>query len=288
MVLSELHVTPIAGHSKFTKTYDRVKRSFFWDDMKQDIRNFVAKCDVCQCNKGEIVKYPGTLQPLPIPPAIWKDISMDFITGLPKLGNKSVIMVVVDRFSKYTHFCTLQHPFTASTMDQIFMDQVFKLHGMPHSIVYDRDSTFTSNFWQELFKLQGTQLHLSTTYHPQTDGQTEVVNKCLETYLRCFVFEKKNQWAQWLPLAEWWYNTSYHTTTRMTPFEVVYRQKPPSVLSYLLGTSKVQAIDQTLTVREDILRTLKEYLVIAQNHMKKQANQGRYERQFVEGDQVFL
>jgi hypothetical protein len=106
--------------------------------------------------------------------------------------------------------------------------------------------------------------------------------------LRCFASEKQNQWAQWLPLAEWWYNTSYHTTTRMTPFEAVYGQKPPSVLSHLLGVSKVQVIDQTLTVRETILLTLKENLVMAQNHMKQQANQGRSERQFEEGDHVFL
>jgi hypothetical protein len=134
--------------------------------MKQDIRNFVAECDVFQRNKGETVKSLSTLQPLPIPPAIWRDISMDFITGLPKLGNKSVIMVVVNILSKYAHFCDLQHPFTTSTVAQIFMDHVFKLHGRPHSIVYDRDPNFTNNFWQELFKLQGTQLHLNTTYHP--------------------------------------------------------------------------------------------------------------------------
>jgi hypothetical protein len=180
-VLSELHATPTTRHSEFTKTYDRVKRSFFWDGMKQDIRNFVAECDVCQRNKGETVKSPSTLQPLPIPPAIWKDISMDFITGLPKSGNKSVIMVVVDRLSKYAHFCALQHPFTSSTVAQIFMDHVFKLHGMSHSIVFDCDPTFTNNFWQELFKIQGTELHLSTTYNPQIDGQTKVVNKCLKT-----------------------------------------------------------------------------------------------------------
>jgi hypothetical protein len=160
--------------------------------MKHAIRNFVTECDVCQCNKGEIVKSPGTLQLLLIPPAIWKDISMDFITGLPKSGNKSVIMVVVDFLSKYAHLCALKHPFTTSIVAQIFMDQVFKIHGMVHSIVSDRDLTFTRNFWQELFKLQGTQLHLITAYHPQTDGQTKVVNKCLETYLRCFSLENKN------------------------------------------------------------------------------------------------
>jgi hypothetical protein len=256
--------------------------------MKQYIRNFVVECDVCQHNKGETVKSSSTLQPLLIPPVIWKDISMDFITDLPKLGNKSVIMVVVDHLSKYVHFCALQHSFTTSMVAQIFMDQVFKLHGMSHSIVFYHNPTFTSNFWKELLKIQDTELHLSTAYHPQTDSQTEVVNKCLETYLRCFASEKKNQWAQWLPLDEWWYNTSYHTATCMTPFEVVYGQKPPSVLSYLLGASKVQAVDLTLTAWEAILCTLKENLVMAQNRMKKQADQGRSERQFAEEDQVFL
>jgi hypothetical protein len=194
---------------------------------------------------------------------------MDCIVALPNSGNKSVIMVVVDHLSKYAHFCALQHPFTTSIVAQIFVDQAFNLHGMPHFIVSDRDPTFTSNFWQELFKLQGTKLHLNIAYHPQTYGQIEVVNKCLETYLRCFASERKNQWAQWLPLVEWWYNTSYHMTTRITPFEAVYGQNPPLVLSYLPGVSKVQAIDQTLTVRETILHTLKENLVMAQNHMKQ-------------------
>jgi hypothetical protein len=118
MILSELHATPTTGQSGFTKTYDRVKRSFFWDGMKHDIHNFFTECDVCQRNKGETVKSPGTLQLLPIPPAIWKDISMDFITGLPKSGNKSVVMVVFDRLSKYAHLCALQHSFTSSTVAQ--------------------------------------------------------------------------------------------------------------------------------------------------------------------------
>jgi hypothetical protein len=115
-----------------------------------------------------------------------RDISIDFIVVLPKFVNKSAIMVVVDRLFKCAHFCALQHPFTTSTMAHIFMDHIFKLHGMPHSIVSNIDPTFTNNFWKELFRLPGTQLHLSTTYHPKNDVQTEVFNKCLETYLRCF------------------------------------------------------------------------------------------------------
>jgi hypothetical protein len=131
-------------------------------------------------------------------------------------------------------------------------------------------------------------LHLNTAYHPQTDGQTEVVNKCLETYLRYFASERKNRWAQWLPLVEWWYNTSYHTTTHMTPFEEVYGQKSPSVLSYIPGVSKVQEVDTNLTIHEAILCALKENLVKDQNCMKQQADQGNFECHFVEGDQVFL
>jgi hypothetical protein len=154
------------------------------------------------------------------------------------------------------------------------MDHIFKLHGMPNSIVSDIDPTFTSNFWQELFRIQGTQLHLSTSYHPQTDGQTNFFNKCLETYLQCFASNRQNQWAQWLLLAEWWYNTPYHIAARMTPFEAVYGKNPSSIRSYMLGVSKVQEVDKTLTVCATILRTLKENLVMAQNRMKQQAYQG--------------
>jgi hypothetical protein len=132
--------------------------------MKQDVCTFVAKCDTCQCNKGETIKSPGMLKLLLIPPAIWRDISMDFIVGLPKSGHNSIIRLVVDLLSKYAHFIARQHPFSTSTMAQIFMGNIFKLHGMLQSIVSYRDPTFSNNFWQELFRLQGTQLHLSTCY----------------------------------------------------------------------------------------------------------------------------
>jgi len=256
--------------------------------MKKDILIFVAKCDVCQCHKGETINAPSTLQPLPIPASIWMEVSMDFITGLPKSGNKSVIMVVVDRLSKYAHFYTLPHLFTPTFVAQYLMDQIFKFHGMPTSIVSDRDPIFTSNFWQELFWLQGTQLKFSTSCHPQTDGQTEAIKKCLETYLKCFTLENQHHWVQWLPLVEWWYNTNYHTTTKMTPYEVVYGQLPPSSTSYIKGCSKVQAVDQLLQHCAIMLTHLKENLHQAQNHMKQHVDQHHSERQFQEGDQVFL
>lgn len=117
---------------------------------------------------------------------VWTDIYMDFVEGMPLSKGHSVIFVVVDRLSKYGHFMSLSQPYTAATVAQLFMANVFKLHGMTQSIVSDRDPTFTSTFWRELFILQGATLKLSSSYQPQTDGQTEIVNKCPEHYLRCF------------------------------------------------------------------------------------------------------
>jgi hypothetical protein len=157
-LLNELHSLAIAGHSGFQKTYAHARRSFFWASMNKYILHFVIECEVCQRNKGETIKSLGALQPLTIPTLMWTDMSMEFIVGLPKVGNKYIIMVVVDRLSKYDHFCALPHPFTPVLVAQFFLDHIFKLHGMSTSVVYDRDPTFTSTFWQELFKLQGTQL----------------------------------------------------------------------------------------------------------------------------------
>lgn len=160
------------GSTGFTVTYHRAKAHFYWPGMKAEIRQWVASYDVCQRNKGENTQPAGLLQPLPIPDQAWQHISMDFVEGLPKFEGKEVILVVVDRFTKYSHFVGINHPYTAFHVARIFMDNIYKLHGLPHSIVSDRDSIFISAFWQELFKLLGTELNLSTAYHPQTDGQT--------------------------------------------------------------------------------------------------------------------
>nr|XP_016437391.1 PREDICTED: uncharacterized protein LOC107763413 [Nicotiana tabacum] len=121
--------------------------------------------------------YPGLLQPLPIPNQAWSHISMDFIEGLPRSKNKEVILVVVDRLTKYAHFITLAHPYTAVSVAEVFWKKIHRLHGISESVVIDRDNVFLSHFWQALFKLLGTQLHYSTAYHPQSDGQTEMVNR---------------------------------------------------------------------------------------------------------------
>jgi hypothetical protein len=139
----------------------------------------------------ETIKTPGLLQPLCIPSKFSEEVSMDFITGLPKSEGKSVIMVIVDRLTKYAHFSTHSHPFKDSTVSIAFMETVQKLHDNPKIIVSDRDPIFTGHFWKELFFCLGTQLAHSSSYHPQSDGQNEIVNKCLEGYLHCFVCDKQ-------------------------------------------------------------------------------------------------
>jgi hypothetical protein len=287
-ILIELHESPIGGHSGFLKTYHRVKKDFFWEGLKGDVQQFVAECLVCQQNKGETIKTPGLLQPLAIPSQRWEEVSMDFITGLPRSNGKNVIMAVVDRLTKYAHFIALSHPFIASTVAKAFLENIQKLHGIPKVIVSDRDPIFTSHFWTDLFKCLGTQLAHSSSYHPQSDGQTEVVNKCLEGYLRCFTSDKQSHWVEWLPLAEWWYNTSFHSSSKMSPFMALYGYPPPSITSSLKVSPRVHAVEDHLVHQQQVLSGLKENLSMAQNRMKQQANQHRSERSFEVGHWVFL
>uniref|UniRef100_A0A1J3DX06 Transposon Tf2-9 polyprotein n=1 Tax=Noccaea caerulescens TaxID=107243 RepID=A0A1J3DX06_NOCCA len=169
--------------------------------MYKDIQSYIQSCSVCQQCKYDTAASPGLLQPLPIPATIWSDNSMDFIDGLPLSLGKSVIFVVVDRLTKAAHFMALAHPYTAVSVAQLFLDNIFKLHGLPNSIVSDIDAVFLSEFWRELFTLQGVSLNYSSAYHPQSDGQTEVVNRCVETYLRCMCSDRPHLWSKWLPLA---------------------------------------------------------------------------------------
>lgn len=190
--------------------------------MKSDVREYVNQCDTCQRIKSDSRKPSGMLQPLPIPEHIWEDVTMDFIEGLPTSNGYNGILVVVDRLSKYGHFIPLVHPYTAKSIARLFVEYVIKLHGVPRSIVTDRDRIFISNFWKEFFKMQDTRLAMGSAYHPQTDGQTEVTNRTLEQYLRCFVHQNPKRWEEFIPWAEYWYNTTYHASTKCTPFEIVY------------------------------------------------------------------
>ncbi|KAJ8754420.1 hypothetical protein K2173_002871 [Erythroxylum novogranatense] len=252
LVLKEFHSSPLGGHFGYEKT------------------------------------PAGLMHPLPIPETVWTGISMDFIERLPPSHGYTVILVVVDRLSKYCHLVPLRHPFTAITVAVEFINHIVKLHGIPRSIVSDRDKVFVSLFWSQLFKLQGTELKMSSSYHPQSDGQTEVLNRILEQYLRCFAGEQQRKWSEWLPWAELSYNTSKHSATKIYPFEVVYGRPPPTISQYIPGTTQVAAVDAYLKDHAVVLRDLKRNLQLAQERMKVQADKHRREVEFQVGDYVYL
>ncbi|KAH9314138.1 hypothetical protein KI387_022765 [Taxus chinensis] len=171
-ILRAVHDTPLAGHLGYFKTYRFIRERFAWKGMKDDVLNHVRECMVCQQTKSEQSFPAGLLQPLPIPEQKWESISMEFIIGLPLVHGHSYIYVVVDQLTKYAHFFSLPKGHEAVDVARIFYTSIFRLHGLPKNIVSDRDKIFMSTFWQEIFRLAGTELTPSTSYHPQTDGQT--------------------------------------------------------------------------------------------------------------------
>ena len=287
-LLHEFHDSPSGGHSGVLRTYKRLAQQFYWPSMFQAVKIYVAACEICQRTKNDTLSPAGLLQPLPIPCQVWDDITMDFIDGLPPSAGNTTILVVVDRLSKSAHFLALAHPYTAKMVAEIFITGIVKLHGMPQSIVSDRDPVFISHFWQEFFKLSGTKLKMSSAYHPQTDGQTEVVNRCIEQYLRCFTYQQPRKWFSFLPWAEFWYNTTYHASTGMTPFQALYGRPPPTIPQYHEGFSPVHEVDKSLASRDALLQQLKSNLHAANNRMKQQADAKRRDVEFHVGDRVFL
>lgn len=184
-------------------------------------------CDICKMNKPDHGATPGLLQPLSILDQAWSHISMDFVEGLPNSRGKNAILVTIDRFTKYGHFIALSHPFTTHSVAKLFLENIYKLHGLPVRIVTDRDKVFMSSFWKEVFKVLGVTLNFFTSYYPQTDGQTERLNQCMENYLRCMTSNSPMQWYKWLSLAKHWYNTNFHTAIKVIPFKALYGYEPP-------------------------------------------------------------
>ncbi|KAK8942843.1 hypothetical protein KSP39_PZI009654 [Platanthera zijinensis] len=224
--------------------------------------------------------------PFRSPTAYEDDIAMDFITRMPRSQGYDCILVIVDRLSKYAHFIPLRHPYFAATVTDSFIQGVVRLHGFPRSIISDRDPLFLSIFWTTLFHLQGSRLRMSTTYHPQTDGQSEALNRCLETYLRYFVWEEPRNWAKWLRWAEYSYNTSHHQAANTTPFEIVYGRPPPYIVRHLPGECLVESLATALRDRDTILDNLKHHLQRAQQKMVSFANRKRRDLSFEVGEKV--
>ena len=283
-----LQLTHMAGHEGVQKTLQRLRLDFAVDHDRSVVRDFVRSCSTCQKNKTEALHPAGLLQPLDVPTQVWSDISIDFVEGLPKVNGKSMILTVVDRFSKYAHFIPLGHPYTASSVTRAFFTDVVRLHGFPVSIVSDRDPVFTGHVWRDLFTMAGVQLRMSTAFHPQTDGQSEAVNKTIAMYLRCITGDRPRAWLDWLPWAEYCYNTAFHSALRTTPFQVVYGRPPPALLPYESATARTATVDGLLQDRDAFLADVRERLLQAQNYAKRYYDAHHRALAFDVGDWVLL
>ena len=213
-------------HPGATKMYQDMKKMFWWHGLKKDVAEFVAACLVCQKAKVEHQRPSGELQPLDIPEWKWDSISMDFVTGFPMTQTHcDAIWVIVDRLTKSAHFLPINIEYSLEKLTSLYIKEVVRLHGIPSNIVSDRDPRFTSRFWESLHKALGTKLRLSSAYHPQTDGQSERTIQSLEDLLRACVLEHSGSWDQFLPLIEFTYNNSFHSSIGMAPYEALYGRK---------------------------------------------------------------
>ncbi|KAL0553440.1 hypothetical protein IC582_007335 [Cucumis melo] len=288
-LLSEAHSSPFSMHPGSTKMYQDLKRVYWWRNMKREVAEFVSKCLVCQQVKAPRQKPAGLLQPLSIPEWKWENVSMDFITGLPRtLRGFTVIWVVVDRLTKSAHFVPGKSTYTASKWAQLYMSEIVRLHGVPVSIVSDRDGRFTSKFWKGLQTAMGTRLDFSTAFHPQTDGQTERLNQVLEDMLRACALEFPGSWDSHLHLMEFAYNNSYQATIGMAPFEALYGRCCRSPVCWgevgeqrLMGPELVQSTNEAVQKIRSRMHT-------AQSRQKSYADVRRKDLEFEVGDKVFL
>ncbi|GMK57154.1 hypothetical protein CspeluHIS016_0309940 [Cutaneotrichosporon spelunceum] len=219
-ILHDHHDSVVSGHHGTDKTYLSIARYYFWPKMRRMVEAYVRSCDSCQKSKPLNVAPTGILQPMPIPPARWDTITMDFAVKLPMSNGFDSILVIVDKLTKRTHLSATNETATAVDIAKILIRDVVRLHGLPAHIVSDRDARFTSDLWRAVTKTLGIKLLMSTSFHPQTDGQSERQIRTLKEALRHFVNTRQNNWSELLPLLEIAFNNSVQASTGRTPFEL--------------------------------------------------------------------
>jgi len=292
ILVKESHEGRLMDHFGVDKTLELLKGKFFLPHMRIDVQRHCVRCISCLKDKSKTMPH-GLYTPLPFASVLWEDISMDFILGLSRTTRGfDSIFVVVDRFSKMTHFIPCHKVDDTNNISRLFFREVVRLHGLPKSIVFDRDPKFVGHFWRTIWERLGTKLKFSTSCHPQTDGQTKVVNRSLSTILRAIMKGNHRSWDEYLPHIEFAYNRVVHKTTNISPFEVVYGFNPLTPLDLLPlpnpqefvhkeGATKAKFVKKMYErIKEQIQQQTEKYL--------KHRNKGKREIIFEEGDWVWL
>ncbi|PKU81761.1 RNA-directed DNA polymerase [Dendrobium catenatum] len=290
-LVAECHDGGMSGHFGRDKTLTLLKERFHWPSMQRDVLRYVQSCQVCKRAKTSLTNA-GLYSPLPVPVGPWEDVSMDFILGLPRTQrNKDSVMVIVDRFSKMAHFVACNKTMDATHIADLYFKEVVRLHGIPKTITSDRDVKFLSHFWRTLWSKLCTRLQYSSTAHPQTDGQTETINRSLGNLLRCFIGKHIKQWDLILAQVEFAFNRSTNQTTGHIPFEIVYGTNPLTPLD-LMPSATLTAVSKEGEQRSKEIKKLhqqvREHIVKQNTKYQKQANKHRKLQQFQVGDKVWI
>ncbi|KAI3682772.1 hypothetical protein L1987_83010 [Smallanthus sonchifolius] len=289
LVMDEAHKSRYSIHPGSDKMYKDLKELYWWPNMKGDIATYVSKCLTCSKVKAEHQKPSGLLQQPEIPQWKWEQISMDFITKLPKTSSGyDTIWVIVDRLTKSAHFLPMKETDKTEKLAKLYIKEIVARHGVPISIISDRDSRFVSRIWKSLQEAMGTRLDMSTAYHPQTDGQSERTIQTLEDMLRACVIDFGGNWDTHLPLAEFSYNNSYHTSIKAAPFEALYGRKCRSPLCWAKVGEKHLIGPEIVQETTDKIFKIKDRLKAARDRQKSYADNRRKPLEFQIGDRVIL
>lgn len=285
----EAHDTPTAGHFGYYKSFDRLSRNCYWPRMIKEMREYTKSCDSCQRSKSSTTAKQGLLKQLPIPTKNWSDISMDFVSksGLPLSRNKfDNVWVIVDRMSKQVHLIPCHTNINAEQCANLYLDRIFRHHGVPRTIVSDRDVKFVSKMWRTFQHRLGTKLKFSTANHPETDGQTERTNKDVRRLLRTYVQSRPKEWDEWLPMMEFALNSAKHSTTEYAPFEALYGfvpEGPAYESSFMMDKPHIQ-MDRWLEKMKLVQSEIKDRMVEMQGAQEARVNAHRSEVTVKTGD----
>lgn len=288
-IISDHHSNVTSGHFGWKKTLDLISRQFWWPRMRETVQEFVTSCHSCQCNKSVNHKPYGLLQPLDIPDTRWHTVTMDLITDLPRSpSGKDSIMVFVDKLTKYVHLVPTNKTCTAEEVANLFLCHVFQYHGLVQQLISDRDPRFTSAFWQAFCKKLHIRPLYSTAYHPQTDGQTERMNRVIEEVLRHYLDKTHTSWEDLLPLVAFAINNSKSASTGETPFFLNYGTHPVTPNTLLPIDSPIPALNSLFSALESTLQQVKDMLKAAQDRQRTYSDQHRLSHTFESGQKVLL
>ena len=293
-IIRQHHDDPVHGHPGIARTMELIRRNYEFSRMKGKVTDFIAKCEQCQKNKHSTHAPYGEMQAQELPDKPWTDISMDFVTGLPTSRDPTTnaaydaILVVVDRFTKYAEYIPFRKNYTAVQLAHVIHDRIIRHHGIPRTIISDRDKLFTSNFWTTLTAEIGIKRKLSTAYHPETDGQTERTNRTMKTYLRIYANHQQNNWVSLLPMAQLAYNNKISESTKQTPFYANHGRHP-NLFTRTLPSLKTEAAIATAEELKKTHEEIRESLEKAQRQSISYVNKKRkMAPQLKKGDKVYL